>query len=124
MFKYVLIFFGLAMLIALISTTILGFIGIKFGFLKLSILASSSILVAIIYFKKEKTIPTQKDSMKFIIYICIIFFIIVLANIYNKPTTQDTNYIIGHVTGSIIDVILAVYIPFFLTCKALSRNKN
>ncbi|MDR1007342.1 MAG: ABZJ_00895 family protein [Campylobacteraceae bacterium] len=135
--KYILLFLVFTILAIIVTATLLLIIEFdkrasEYG-IDLVIVAMASIITALFFVKDKKRAPAQNESIVYLVFIIIILIIASIAfTVYRlKPfidsgelvlTKEFINTNIAYFVTTLIKYILAIYLPFYLTCKLLARK--
>jgi glucose uptake protein GlcU len=135
--KYVFLFFVFTVLIVIIASNLLLIIGLSEEkaseyHIGLIFVAIASIITGCFFVKYNERAPTQKEGMTYLVSIMTILIIALIAFIVYifKPfidsgevlLTRELITAIGYFVGILIEYILAIYLPFYFTCKLLARK--
>jgi hypothetical protein len=113
---------------------VFGFEGIMYEYdIDLIVIAIASMITGLLFVKENKRVPTQNESMTYLISAVIIIIVILSALIFYriKPlvdsgeivlTKELINRGIALFVEYSIKYILVIYLPFYLICRLLVRR--
>jgi glucose uptake protein GlcU len=135
--KYIFLFFVftvLAIIAAAAYSVIVGYNGKASEYhIDLIAIAIASIITGCFFVKDKERAPTQKEGMIYLVSIMIILMSASIAiTIYSTKSLIDSgelvltreliNKTIGYLVGAFIEDVLAIYLPFYFTCKLSARK--